>query len=182
MTGRDDDRWGPSSDVPAASPCGTPPSDVPPYGFATPVEDAPVEDAPVGGSPVVYRGPTSPAAGSRPAPPPVAWYPSTDQVRVSSAAIVVTWLIIAATSFYLLPWAIAMSRGKADRWGVFWLNLLLGWTVIGWIWAFVWCLLPHHVVAVAPTPGPWGVPPGWYQRGDGRYAYWDGARWTGHIA
>lgn len=29
---------------------------------------------------------------------------------------------------------------KPDRWAIFALNLLLGWTVIGWIVALVWAL------------------------------------------
>lgn len=48
-------------------------------------------------------------------------------------------LLIAAIFAYLLPTIICVSRGKVhgDA-GVFLLNLLLGWTVVGWLVAFVW--------------------------------------------
>lgn len=41
---------------------------------------------------------------------------------------------------YLLPGIVAMAGGKRGTAGIFMLNLLLGWTVIGWIVALVWAL------------------------------------------
>ena len=38
---------------------------------------------------------------------------------------------------YFLPTCIAMMRGKAQG-GVFVLNLIVGWTVVGWFVAFIW--------------------------------------------
>jgi hypothetical protein len=29
-------------------------------------------------------------------------------------------------------------RGHHNRWPIFWTNLLMGWTVIGWVVAFIW--------------------------------------------
>ncbi|CAB5001001.1 unannotated protein [freshwater metagenome] len=46
----------------------------------------------------------------------------------------------------MLPWALAAVR-DVPHWGVFWLNLLLGWTVIGWIVALVLSLRsPSYIV------------------------------------
>ena len=39
---------------------------------------------------------------------------------------------------YLLPWAIAIGRDHQSQWGIALLNVLLGWTLIGWIVALVW--------------------------------------------
>ena len=41
---------------------------------------------------------------------------------------------------YFLPTLIASSKSKANTGAVFALNLLLGWTIIGWIIALVWAL------------------------------------------
>lgn len=40
--------------------------------------------------------------------------------------------------FYFIP-AIA-AQGKRNAAAIFWLNLLAGWTVIGWIGALIWAL------------------------------------------
>jgi hypothetical protein len=39
---------------------------------------------------------------------------------------------------YFLPLIVAINRGHEDRTRIGVLNLLLGWTVIGWIAALVW--------------------------------------------
>ena len=39
---------------------------------------------------------------------------------------------------YFLPWIIAASRGHKNAVAIFMLNLLLGWTALGWIAALVW--------------------------------------------
>jgi len=41
---------------------------------------------------------------------------------------------------YLLPSFIAIMRGHRSWWEIVACNLLLGWTVIGWIFAFGWSL------------------------------------------
>lgn len=48
----------------------------------------------------------------------------------------VTLLLIAA--FYLLPLACAIWRGHPQGYAIITLNVLLGWTVIGWLAALVW--------------------------------------------
>lgn len=53
---------------------------------------------------------------------------------------------------YFLPWMIGAMRGKSNAWGIFWLNLLLGWTLIGWIVAFVLAVMPHQVTGLRQRP------------------------------
>jgi Superinfection immunity protein len=41
---------------------------------------------------------------------------------------------------YFLPALIAGHRGHLDRTAISWLNILLGWTFLGWLIAFIWSL------------------------------------------
>jgi hypothetical protein len=41
---------------------------------------------------------------------------------------------------YFLPSIIALARSKRDIAGILLLNILLGWTVIGWIVALIWAV------------------------------------------
>ena len=48
-------------------------------------------------------------------------------------------LQLAMIFIYMLPWFTAGFRGKTDgRIGIFFVNLLFGWTVVGWVLCFVW--------------------------------------------
>jgi hypothetical protein len=48
-------------------------------------------------------------------------------------------LIIVGIGLYLLPTLIAAARDKTHgAAGVFLLNIFLGWTLIGWLVAFMW--------------------------------------------
>jgi len=50
------------------------------------------------------------------------------------------WLIVAALlAWYFLPSVIAVGK-KRNAFAIFILNLLLGWTVLGWIIALIWSL------------------------------------------
>ena len=53
---------------------------------------------------------------------------------------------------YFLPAII--GRDKRDAAGIFLLNLLLGWTFIGWLVALVWACSaePAHFVRLVPVP------------------------------
>jgi hypothetical protein len=70
------------------------------------------------------------------------------RARPISASISVVLTI--CTVGYFLPWMIAALRGKSNAWPIFWLNLLLGWTVLGWIAAFVLAVTAHQVAGFAP--------------------------------
>lgn len=48
--------------------------------------------------------------------------------------------IVIAFAMYFLPTIIGFMRGHASKWGIFAMNLFLGWSVIFWIWAFIWSL------------------------------------------
>jgi len=66
--------------------------------------------------------------------------------RPVSAVVAIVVAIL--TAGYMLPWAIAAVRGNRNSWTVFWVNLLLGWTVVGWIVALVMAIREHRVVAI----------------------------------
>lgn len=57
---------------------------------------------------------------------------------------VVAVVVAVLTGGYMLPWAIAAFRGTRNAWTVFWVNLLLGWTIVGWIVALVMSLQEHR--------------------------------------
>lgn len=58
---------------------------------------------------------------------------------------VVAVIVAIVTGLYMLPWAIAAIR-DVRHWSVFWVNLLLGWTIIGWIVALVMALRAQRYV------------------------------------
>lgn len=66
--------------------------------------------------------------------------------RPVSAIVSIVVAILSAG--YMLPWAIAAVRGNRNTWSVFWVNLLLGWTVIGWIIALVMSIREHRIIAI----------------------------------
>ncbi|HXY04505.1 MAG TPA: superinfection immunity protein [Terriglobales bacterium] len=49
---------------------------------------------------------------------------------------------------YFLPSILALARSKRDITAIFVLNLLLGWTAIGWVIALVWALKQDVQVVV----------------------------------
>jgi hypothetical protein len=58
---------------------------------------------------------------------------------------VIAWICALLTGLYMLPWAIAATRGKANSGTIGMINLLLGWTIIGYVWALVLALTPHGI-------------------------------------
>ena len=65
--------------------------------------------------------------------------------RSWTATKVVSVIVAIVTAGYMLPWAIAAVR-DVPHWLVFWINLLLGWTIIGWIVALVMSLRMQRFV------------------------------------
>jgi hypothetical protein len=59
--------------------------------------------------------------------------------------------------FYFLPIAVAMMREKRNKTPIFALNLLLGWTVLGWGLALVWALVTDEPKR-RPQPTPQAAP------------------------
>ena len=60
---------------------------------------------------------------------------------------VVAVIVAIVTAGYMAPWAIAAVR-NVPHWSVFWVNLLLGWTLIGWVIALVMSLRAQRQVIV----------------------------------
>ena len=64
---------------------------------------------------------------------------------------------------YFLPTIIAVLRRKSGAVGIFFLNLFLGWTFIGWIGALIWALSadrqPTIIVNNVPTSAAPPPPP-----------------------
>jgi hypothetical protein len=58
---------------------------------------------------------------------------------------VVAVIVAILSAGYMLPWAIAAVR-DVPHWSVFWVNLLLGWTIVGWIIALVMALRAQRLV------------------------------------
>lgn len=48
-------------------------------------------------------------------------------------------------AIHFIPTIIAIARRKRNAVWIFLVNLFLGWTVIGWIWALVWSLMTDPV-------------------------------------
>lgn len=149
-----------------------------------------------------YGQPMPFESGGR-APTPVA--PLTDRRDPAGVVLAIAWVITVVTIGYMLPWAIAATRGKSNQAAIGILNFLLGWTFIGWLVALVMACLPHQVVGPgthstmivtqsfsldpAPQAGqdalapPQVLPPaGWYAHPLGGQRYWDGRAWTEHTA
>ena len=68
--------------------------------------------------------------------------------RVSGAALAVAWVIAIVTLGYMLPWAVAATRGKSNSGAIALVNLLVGWSLIGWIVALVMACGSHQVAGV----------------------------------
>jgi hypothetical protein len=66
-------------------------------------------------------------------------YPPAPAYRFESSTTVkvVAWIVAVLSSLYMLPWAIAATRNLRNHWTIFWIDLLLGWTIVGWIIALV---------------------------------------------
>lgn len=58
--------------------------------------------------------------------------------------------IILLLLVYFLPAMIAGGREHHNGGAIFALNLFLGWTLLGWVWAFVWSLTATQKGAPKP--------------------------------
>jgi hypothetical protein len=68
--------------------------------------------------------------------------------RTNSVEVAIAWVVTCLTLAYMLPWAVAATRGKSNSWAIGLVNFLLGWTFIGWLAALVMACMPHQVAAV----------------------------------
>ena len=60
------------------------------------------------------------------------------------------FFLILSMLLYFLPTII--GRDKADAMGIFLVNLLFGWTVIGWFVALIWACAAERYVPVRAVP------------------------------
>jgi hypothetical protein len=74
---------------------------------------------------------------------PYSGYALTDQTPKTGQAVV-GWILTLLTGGYMLPWAIAATRGKSNSAFIGWLTFLLGWTLVGWVIALVMACQPHR--------------------------------------
>ncbi|RYD28268.1 MAG: superinfection immunity protein [Lysobacteraceae bacterium] len=64
--------------------------------------------------------------------------------------------LIIIICLYFVPSIVAWVRGHHNKIAITALNILLGWSVIGWVGAMVWSLMaaqPRGVVVQAPNQG-----------------------------
>lgn len=74
--------------------------------------------------------------------------------RDKGVQTVIAWILTILTAGYMLPWAIAATRGKSNSGAIGWINLLVGWTLVGWIIALVMACSSHQVIGM--TGQTWG--------------------------
>jgi hypothetical protein len=79
------------------------------------------------------------------APPPLGNWPPGYAPRppagVDPVLLAIAWVVAVLTFLYMLPWAVAVTRHKENHGAIALVNLLTGWTVIGWIAALVMACL-----------------------------------------
>ena len=71
---------------------------------------------------------------------------------------------------YVAPALIASSRRHESAPAVWIVNLIFGWTVVGWVACLIWALslrrpIPFYPVVYALPTGALGQPPGWTANG-----------------
>jgi Superinfection immunity protein/Protein of unknown function (DUF2510) len=107
--------------------------------------------------------------------------PATDKRPVWTGTVIIGWTLAVITIGYLIPLAVAMTRGKSNVGGVAIVNIFLGWTFIGWAVALVMACTAHHLVPQVQVTAMLPAAPGWYPVQGGQ-RYWDGRAWTDHTA
>ncbi len=62
-------------------------------------------------------------------------------MQMQNFTILELLLIVLIFAFYFLPTLIAFLRQHKNKLAIFLLNLLLGWTVLGWVVSLVWSVM-----------------------------------------
>ncbi len=95
------------------------------------------------------------------------------------AGAVVLVGMVAAALIYFLPFIIGETRDAPHIGSIFAINLVFGWSVIGWVVALVMALRSVDGPPMLFTPMPVDhAAAGWYPDPEtGRSRWWDGSRW-----
>lgn len=59
-------------------------------------------------------------------------------------SLLIPLAVAAGLALYILPFVIAQIRKAEHRTGILWVNLLLGWTVLGWLAALIWAVTENR--------------------------------------
>ena len=51
--------------------------------------------------------------------------------------------IICLITIFFIPVSVGLFRDSSKKWGIFLVNILVGWTGIGWIIALIWHLFQN---------------------------------------
>jgi type II secretory pathway pseudopilin PulG len=62
-------------------------------------------------------------------------------MQMQNFTILELLLVVLIFALYFLPTLIAFLRQHKNKLAIFLLNLLLGWTVLGWVVSLVWSVL-----------------------------------------
>ena len=62
-------------------------------------------------------------------------------MQMQNFTILELLLIALIFAFYFLPTLIAFLRQHKNKLAIFLLNLLLGWTILGWVVSLVWSVM-----------------------------------------
>src|SRR5215207_5415054 len=104
--------------------------------------------------------------------------PSADE---RGALLLFAAVVVIAAALYLLPTIVAAIRGARDLGSVAAVNILLGWSLVGW--AVAWALALRDRPAAAQHAGL-AAPAGWYPDpvAPSRLRYWTGSCWSDALA
>ena len=62
-------------------------------------------------------------------------------MQMQNLTILELLLVVLIFALYFLPTLIAFLRQHKNKLAIFLLNLLLGWTVLGWVGSLVWSVM-----------------------------------------
>ena len=62
-------------------------------------------------------------------------------MQMQNFTILELLLVVLIFAFYFMPTLIAFLRQHKNKMAIFLLNLLLGWTVLGWVGSLVWSVM-----------------------------------------
>lgn len=118
------------------------------------------------GEAIVSSSPVSEQPTSQPDPVPAADEVVDFQSTITSAEppaqteageqtmlLIVAVLGLIGVILYALPSIVAFMRGHAYRWVILPINLVAGWTLLGWVGSMVWAIWPAEKALLDPVVG-----------------------------